>query len=76
MSILARDLILSGIVYVILAYLSFRLMKGRKPRSNDDEGGLPFELTPPEIDLPPGVSWPGPEPIKKRELEFFTEVFK
>ena len=49
MSVLVRDLILSGIVYVILTYLTFRLMRSKKHGRNDDDGGLPFELTPPEI---------------------------
>ena len=69
MSVLARDLILSGIVYVILTYLTFRLMRSKKQRRNDEDGGLPFELSPPKIDLPPGVSWPGPGAVKEKEKD-------
>lgn len=69
MSVLVRDLILSGIVYVILTYLTFRLMRSKKHGRNDDDGGLPFELTPPEIDLPPGVSWPEPDTVKEKEKD-------
>lgn len=63
-----EDLILSGIVYVILTYLAFRLMKKRNLGNNNDDGGQEFELSPPKIDLPPGISWPS-SPQTKQKLE-------
>ncbi|MCE7994119.1 MAG: hypothetical protein HEP71_19180 [Roseivirga sp.] len=64
------DLLLSGFTYVVLTYLTFILMRKKKRRNNDgdDDGG--FTLSPPTIDLPPGISWPsnGPE-ISHEELE-------
>ena len=64
------DLILSGLTYVILTYLTFQLMKSRKVnnREDDDEGGI-HEFTPPNIDLPPGVVWPDSPLLKKRKAE-------
>lgn len=67
MSVLVRDLVLSGMVYVILTYLTFRLMRHRTNRGGNDGGGEPFELTPPKIDLPPGVDWPQNGPVKEVE---------
>lgn len=53
------DLILSGLTYVILTYLSFMLMKKRKSRiDNDDDDGNGLISDQPKIDLPPGVVWP------------------
>lgn len=53
------DLFFSGITYVIITYLAFRLMKKRgvkRDRDDDDKGN--FEIDAPIIDLPPGVVWP------------------
>lgn len=64
------DLILSSIVYVLVTYLSFQFIKRHwlinKTDNDDSDGG--FELTPPQIDLPPGVSWPS-KTEKNKELE-------
>ncbi|WP_286742776.1 hypothetical protein [Roseivirga sp. UBA1976] len=70
MGSLYYDLILSGLTYVLLTYLTFTLMRRRKRSdSNGDEGGINWEEGP-QIDLPPGVVWPtGPpdsEPRKKQ----------
>tara|TARA_A100000171_G_scaffold51387_1_gene65534 strand:+ start:2326 stop:2547 length:222 start_codon:yes stop_codon:yes gene_type:complete len=64
------DLILSGLTYVILTYLTFQLMKSRKVNKNkdDDEGGI-MDFTPPNIDLPPGVVWPDSPLIRKPKAE-------
>lgn len=64
------DLILSGLTYVILTYLTFQLMKSRKINNHqdDDDGGI-NEFTPPIIDLPPGVVWPDSPLIKRPEAE-------
>jgi hypothetical protein len=67
------DLILSGLTYVILTYLSFMLMKKRKARTDngDNEGGI-FNNTHPKIDLPPGVCWPNsPKVFEKIEEEVY-----
>jgi len=69
MSLAIRDLVLSGLVYVILTFLSFRLMRHRNKKGGNDNGGQPFELTPPQIDLPPGVDWPQNGPVEKKEIE-------
>ena len=69
MSLFMRDLILSGLVYVILTYLTFRLMRHRKKKGGNDDGGQAFEITPPKIDLPPGIDWPRDSPELKREAE-------
>ncbi len=66
------DLILSGLTYVLLTYLTFILMRKRKRNDlGDDDGGLSIESGP-EIDLPPGVSWPdgsGPSIREENGLE-------
>ncbi len=68
MSLLVRDLVLSGLVYVILTYLTFRLMKkSKRSGSNDDDEGNSYDLSPPTIDLPPGIAWPGNGPSLKKE---------
>ena len=59
------DILLSGLTYVLLAYLSFRLMKKRKRNGGDNDGGQGYSPVP-KIDLPPGVIWPD-ELIKKEE---------
>ena len=70
MSLLVRDLVLSGLVYVILTYLTFRLMRRRKkPGGHDDDRGNGFDLTPPQIDLPPGIAWPVNGPVLKKDTE-------
>ena len=60
------DLILCGILYVIL--IAFIFMKNKKRNNNDEDndedGGLPV-YSPPEIDLPPGVTLPDGDPVKK-----------
>ncbi|MFT6969520.1 MAG: hypothetical protein ACJAXX_000077 [Roseivirga sp.] len=67
------DLILSGVTYVILTYLSFMLMKRRKARlDDDDEGGQRVEERSPKIDLPPGVGWSGsPKTYQKSPEEVY-----
>ncbi|OEK06980.1 hypothetical protein [Roseivirga misakiensis] len=52
------DILWSGITYVILTYLAFRLMKSKGTKRGNDEGGDQEMYTPPKIDLPPGVVWP------------------
>lgn len=69
MEVFYYDFIWSGLTYVILTYLAFRLMRTRK-RRNDDDGGDQGAIITPNIDLPPGVVWPKDyvsEP-KKEEL--------
>lgn len=60
------DLALSGLTYVLLIYLAFRLMKKRKKGGKgggDDQG-----FGPPKIDLPPGVLWPD-DPVLEEQKE-------
>jgi hypothetical protein len=73
MSSLYLDLILSGLTYVILTYLSFMLMKKRKSRiDNDDDEGNGLTYDHPKIDLPPGVVWSNsPRTFKEHPQEVF-----
>ncbi|HLW18736.1 MAG TPA: hypothetical protein VKX33_00350 [Cyclobacteriaceae bacterium] len=69
MSSLVIDLILCGIAYVILIYFVAKMTKSPLPskKKNEDEdgdGGVE-DLTPPKIDLPPGVIWPSDVPKRK-----------
>ncbi len=61
------DIFLSGLTYVLLVYLIFRLMKKRNSNGSDDEGGITLYDTP-KIDLPPGVVWPS-DPKQYAPLE-------
>lgn len=72
MSSFYYDLVLSGLTYVLLTYLTFTLMKRRKRQGNsDDNDGGVFLENGPKIDLPPGVVWPdgSGRPHLKKELE-------
>jgi len=73
MNSLYFDLVLSGLTYVILTYLSFMLMKKRKSRiDNDDDGGIGLVSGTPKIDLPPGVVWSdSPRTFKDHPQEVF-----
>ncbi|WP_339875760.1 hypothetical protein [uncultured Algoriphagus sp.] len=65
MSSLVVDLILCGLAYVILIYVMATITKKslRKGDSSEDDGdGGVEDLTPPKIDLPPGVLWPSDSP--------------
>jgi hypothetical protein len=69
------DLLLCCFIYSILLAIIF-IRENKKKRRNDssdgdDEGGLPI-MTPPEIDLPPGICLPDDPRVKKHEPE---EVF-
>jgi hypothetical protein len=63
------DMVLCGVVYLILVYFMFLLMRkrgsNRKGGSDDGDGGFKLPNSP-KIDLPPGVVWPG-SPITKLE---------
>jgi hypothetical protein len=61
------DLLLSGFVYVMLTYLTFILMKKKRRHGDDSDNGGQFHLSPPEIDLPPGVTWPGDSPKQPKK---------
>lgn len=70
------DLILSGLTYVLLTYLTFTLMRRRKRLSDgNNDGGIGIDSGP-VIDLPPGIIWPidsgGPSPKKEEEKEELT----
>lgn len=69
------DLLLCGFIYGILLAIIF-VRESKKKRGNDsdgdDEGGLPV-LSPPEIDLPPGVCLPDDPRVKKQDTT--EEVF-
>ena len=74
MSSLVIDLILCGIAYVVLIYFVATLTKVRvddqdqKNEDDDGDGGVE-DLTPPKIDLPPGVIWPTGAPPRKTPSE-------
>ncbi|RKQ50519.1 hypothetical protein BXY85_1535 [Roseivirga pacifica] len=52
------DMFLSGLTYVILVYLAFRLMRKRKrPNIGGDDGGQRNAPKTPILDLPPGIIW-------------------
>lgn len=73
MSSLVIDLILCGIAYVVLIYFvatltKVRMDKGKKNEDDDGDGGVE-DLTPPKIDLPPGVIWPTDGLPSKRKTE-------
>lgn len=63
------DLALSGLTYVMLAYLSFRLMRSKRKGGRNNNGGGGHFSNVPVIDLPPGVVWPGSPEITKKEKE-------
>ncbi len=72
MSSLVIDLILCGLAYVILIYFVANMTRNnlrRGDNSNDDGDGGIENLTPPKIDLPPGVIWPSDSPITKKSPE-------
>jgi len=74
MSSLVIDLILCGIAYVVLIYFVATLTKVRmddqdKKNEDDDGDGGVEDLTPPKIDLPPGVIWPTEGPQKRTPSE-------
>tara|TARA_R110002020_G_scaffold234_1_gene1242 strand:+ start:625 stop:852 length:228 start_codon:yes stop_codon:yes gene_type:complete len=65
MSSLVVDLILCGLAYVILIYVMATITKKsliKGDSSEDDGDGGVEDLTPPKIDLPPGVLWPSDSP--------------
>jgi hypothetical protein len=62
------DMILCGILYVFLIYMMFKSRRKRRGQGGNDGGT--FQLAPPQIDLPPGISWPVdnlPSPQKEEE---------
>lgn len=70
MEVFYYDFLWSGLTYVILTYLAFRLMRNRK-RRNDGDDGDQGKVKTPKIDLPPGVVWPKDyisEPEEKEEV--------
>jgi len=75
MNAIYYDLFLSSLTYLLLIYLSVRLMRSRKRNTgNNDDGGQQQAEQPPVIDLPPGVSWPTDQtpqvPTKEKETIF------
>lgn len=68
------DLILSGLTYVLLTYLTFTLMKRRKrPNDGNNDGGMAVESGP-NIDLPPGIVWPDDPELHNLEKERTEEL--
>jgi len=63
------DILWSGLTYVIITYLAFKLMRSRKPNKGQGDDGDQQVSLPPKIDLPPGVVWPKDlKPIPEEEL--------
>ncbi|MFY0591569.1 hypothetical protein [Roseivirga sp.] len=52
------DILWSGITYVILTYLAFKLMRSKKSNNGSSDDGDQDLSIPPKIDLPPGIVWP------------------
>lgn len=71
MNSLIIDLFMCGVAYVILIYFVATMTKNslRRGSSNDDGDGGIENLTPPKIDLPPGVIWPSDSPKKSKTPE-------
>lgn len=71
MNSLVIDLIVCGLAYVIVVYFIATMTKNslRKGKNNDDGDGGIENFTPPKIDLPPGVIWPGDSPVKTKSPE-------
>ncbi|MDG1275886.1 MAG: hypothetical protein P8O16_01310 [Algoriphagus sp.] len=72
MSSLVIDLILCGLAYIILIYFVATMSKNsfRKGNNRNDDGdGGVDNITPPKIDLPPGVIWPSDSPVKTNSPE-------
>lgn len=69
MNSLIIDLILCGVAYIILIYFVATMSKNSYRRGNnrndDGDGGID-NITPPKIDLPPGVIWPSEGPVKRK----------
>lgn len=63
MKLLYYDLLWSGMTYVILTYLAFRLMRRRRSGGKGGDDGDQFSSIP-KIDLPPGVVWPNSPEIE------------
>lgn len=68
MKLFYYDIFLSGLTYVLLIYLTFRLMKNKKSRGSDDDGGETI-YSPPKIDLPPGIKWPSDPKVSSIQEE-------
>jgi len=66
MNSLLIDLIVCGVAYVIVVYFLAIVTKNslNKGKSSDDGDGGIENVTPPKIDLPPGVIWPSDVPKK------------
>jgi hypothetical protein len=69
MNSLVIDLFMCGVAYVIMIYFVATMTKNAIRRSNgnndDGDGGIE-NITPPKIDLPPGVIWPTDSPKKSK----------
>lgn len=68
MKLFYYDIFLSGLTYVLLIYLTFRLMKNKKSRDSGDDGGEMI-YSPPKIDLPPGITWPSDPKVSRIQEE-------
>ncbi|HSJ68614.1 MAG TPA: hypothetical protein VK921_13100 [Anditalea sp.] len=69
MSSLFIDLVLCGLAYVVLIYFVATMTKARinkRDNDTDDGDGGVEDMTPPKIDLPPGVIWPKDAPKKSK----------
>lgn len=66
MNSLLIDLIVCGVAYVIVVYFLAIMTKNslNKGKGSDDGDGGIENVTPPKIDLPPGVIWPSDVPKK------------
>jgi len=71
MNSLLIDLIVCGLAYVITVYFIATMTKNslNKGKGGDEGDGGIEKITPPKIDLPPGVIWPSEAPKKSNRPE-------
>ncbi|MBC6365573.1 hypothetical protein [Algoriphagus sp. AK58] len=71
MNSLVVDLIVCGLAYVITVYFIATMTKNalKRGKGNDEGDGGIEKITPPKIDLPPGVIWPSDAPKKSKQPE-------
>lgn len=60
-------IILFFLFLLALTLVLLKIIKDERSRNSNNDGGLPFELELPDLDLPPGVCLPIDGPAKKKD---------